>query len=194
MKAKEILEVILPKDIYVGETTAEVTLMEFGEYENEACAKANEVVKQLLEKYKGKVKFNFRHSPLTKIHQRSLKASEAAIAAGQSGKFWEMHNILFQNRRNLGTTSLKMYSREAGIADKTFLDLLLNSTFGNYVMADYHEGLRMGVTELPAFFINNQAYSGKISLEQMGKAIEEALKAKSKKPVKVAAKTKKAAA
>ena len=109
---KEILEIIEPKDIFVGKTDAPVTLMEFGEYENEDCAKANEVVKQLLEEYEGKIRFNFRHFPLTRIHQRSMKAGEAAVAAGQEGKFWEMHNVLFNNRRNLGTTSLKLHSKK----------------------------------------------------------------------------------
>src|SRR3954466_14186828 len=94
---KEIVEIIEPKDIFVGNIDAAVTLMEFGEYENEDCAKANEVVKQLLEEYEGKIRFQFRHFPLTMIHQRSLKASESAVAAAQEGKFWEMHNVLFSN-------------------------------------------------------------------------------------------------
>src|SRR3954468_9177757 len=119
---KEIIEIIEPRDIFVGDIDAPVTLMEFGDYESEACAKANEVVKQLLEEYEGKIKFQFRHFPLTRIHQRSLKAGEAAVAAAQDGKFWEMHNILFRNRRQLGTVSLKLYSREAGISKKTFLE------------------------------------------------------------------------
>jgi len=85
---KEILEIIEPKDIFVGNKEAPITLMEFGEYENEDCARANEVVKQLLEEYEGKIRFNFRHFPLTRIHQRSMKAGEAAVAAGQEGKFW----------------------------------------------------------------------------------------------------------
>ena len=100
--------------------------MEFGEYENEECAKANEVVKQLLEEYEGKIRFKFRHFPLTQIHQRSLKASEAAVAAAQNGKFWEMHNVLFKNRRKLGTISLKLHSKEAGYSNKKFLDHLVN--------------------------------------------------------------------
>ncbi len=93
---KEIEEIIEPKDIFVGKIDAPVTLMEFGEYENEDCAKANEVVKQLLEEYEGKIRFNFRHFPLTMIHQRSMKAGEAAVAAAQEGKFWEMHNVIVQ--------------------------------------------------------------------------------------------------
>ena len=92
---KEIIEIIEPRDVFVGPDTAPVTLMEFGEYENEDCAKAHEVVKKIMEEFKGKVRFNFRHFPLNKIHQRSLKAGEASVAAAQEGKFWEMHNILF---------------------------------------------------------------------------------------------------
>src|SRR4029450_4934861 len=110
----EIEVIIEPRDVFVGDEDALVTLMEFGDYESEACAKANEVVKQLLEEYEGKIRFNFRHFPLTLIHQRSMKASEAAVAAGQEGKFWEMHNVLFNNKRQLGTTSLKLHSKEAG--------------------------------------------------------------------------------
>ena len=78
---KEVVEIIHSKDVFVGAKDAPVTLMEFGEYENEDCAKAHEVVKQLLEKYEGKIRFNFRHFPLTLIHQRSMKASESAVAA-----------------------------------------------------------------------------------------------------------------
>ena len=96
---KEVVEIIEPRDVFVGDINAPVTLEEFGEYESEVCAKANEVVKQLLEEYEGKVRFNFRHFPMTNIHQRSLKAGEAAVATAQDGKFWEMHNILFANRR-----------------------------------------------------------------------------------------------
>lgn len=118
---KEIVEIIEPKEVFVGSNDAPVTLMEFGEYENEDCAKANEVVKQLLEEYEGKIRFNFRHFPLTRIHQRSMKASEAAVAAVQEGKFWEMHNVLFSNRRNLGTTSLKLHSRKRGSVTRSSL-------------------------------------------------------------------------
>ena len=83
---KDDVIIIEPKEMFVGEKNAPVTLMEFGEYENEDCAKANEIVKQLLEEYEGKIRFQFRHFPLTMVHQRSLKASESAVAAGQEGQ------------------------------------------------------------------------------------------------------------
>jgi protein-disulfide isomerase len=178
---KEIIEIIEPRDVFVGEKTAPVTLMEFGEYENEACAKANEVVKQLLEDYKGKIRFNFRHFPLTRVHQRSMKASESAVAAAQSGKFWEMHNVLFSNRRNLGTISLKLHSKEAGIKDKKFLDDLVNGTYGWQVQDDLKEGIDLGVKDLPAFFINGEPVVGKPSYENLSKAIDAALKKTKKK-------------
>ena len=178
---KEIVIIIKPTEMWVGNEKASVTLMEWGEYESEECAKANEVVKQILEKYEGKIRFQFRHFPLTKIHQRSLKASESAVAAGQTGKFWEMHNILYQNRRNLGTTSLKLYSREAGISDKNFLDNLVNGTYGWQVQDDIKEGIGKGVKELPAFFVNDEPLGVKPTFDNISKAIDNALKSKGKK-------------
>ena len=185
MKAKEVVEIIPPKNIFVGNKHALVTLMEFGEYENEDCAKANEVVKKLLEEFGDKLRFNFRHFPLTNIHQRSMKASEAAVAAAQDGKFWEMHNLLFQHRRQLGTISLKLYSKEAGVNNKSFLNQMVDGTFGWQVRADLMEGLNKGIKKIPAFFINGEQYTGKPSFEEMKKAITSAIrKSKTKSPVK----------
>ena len=181
MKPKEVIEIIPTKQIFVGDMKAPVTLMEYGDYESEACAKANEVVKQLLQDYEGKIRFNFRHFPLTKIHQRSLKAAEASVAAAQEGKFWEMHNVLFANRRTLGTTSLKLHSIEAGISNKRFLDDLVNATFGWQVQGDLREGLDKGVKDVPAFFINGEFFTGKPTYDNLSKAIDQALKQAKKK-------------
>lgn len=182
---KDDIVIIEPKEMFVGKKDAPVTLMEFGEYESEDCAKANEIVKQLLEEYEGKIRFNFRHFPLTMIHQRSLKASESAVAAGQEGKFWEMHNVLFSNRRNLGTTSLKLHSKEAGVNNKKFLDDLVNGVYGWQVQDDLKEGINRGVKELPAFFINDEPFTGKPTFANLSAAIESALKkVKKKAPAK----------
>lgn len=178
---KEVEEIIEPKDIFVGNPDAPVTLMEFGEYESEECAKANEVVKQLLEEYEGKIRLNFRHFPLTMIHQRAMKAGEAAIAAAQEGKFWEMHNVLFSNRRNLGTTSLKLHSKEAGVKNKKFLDELVNGVYGWQVQDDLKYGIDLGVKEVPAFFINGERFVGKPTFANLSVAIETALKKTKKK-------------
>ena len=173
---KEEEVIIEPKDIFVGDEDAPVTLMEFGDYESEACAKAHEVVKQLLEEYDGKIKFNFRHFPQTKIHQRSMKAGEAAVAAAQDGKFWEMHNILFKNRRQLGTVSLKLHSKEAGIKNKKFLEELVDGKYGWQVQDDLKEGLNRGVKEVPTFFINDELFSGKPTFDNLSKSIDLAIR------------------
>ena len=179
---KDDVIIIEPREIFVGKKDALVTLMEFGEYESEDCAKANEIVKQLLEEYEGKIRFQFRHFPLTLIHQRSLKASESAVAAGQEGKFWEMHNVLFANRRNLGTTSLKLHSKEAGIKNKKFLDDLVNGVYGWQVQDDLKEGINRGVKEIPAFFINDVPLGLKPTYANLCAAIEAALKKSKSKP------------
>ena len=184
---KDDVIIIEPKEMFVGKMDAPVTVVEFGEYESEECAKVNEIVKQLLEEYEGKIRFQFRHFPLTLIHQRSLKASESAVAAGQEGKFWEMHNVLFANRRNLGTTSLKLHSKEAGVKNKKFLDELVNGVYGWQVQDDLKEGLNRGVKEIPAFFINDVPMTLKPTFANLSAAIDAALK-KAKSSAKPAAK------
>ena len=157
---KEVLEIIEPRDVFVGNPKAAVTLEEFGEYESEACAKANE------------------------MHQHALKAGEAAVATAQEGKFWEMHNILFANRKNLGTTSLKLHSKEAGVSSKRFLDDLVNATFGWQVQGDLKEGIDRGVKDVPTFFVNGERVN-KPTYDELKKAIDSALrKTKKKSPVK----------
>ena len=179
---KDDVIIIEPREMFVGNKDAAVTLIEFGEYESEECAKVNEIVKQLLIEYDGKIRFQFRHFPLTLIHQRSLKASESAVAAGQEGKFWEMHNVLFANRRNLGTTSLKLYSKEAGVNNKKFLDELVNGVYGWQVQDDIKEGRNRGVKEIPVFFVNDEMVSGKPTFANLSAALDAALKKRKTKP------------
>lgn len=177
----KIIEIKPPKDIWVGSADAPVSLVEFGDYESEPCAKAHEVVKRIMETYEGKVKFNFRHFPLTQVHQRAQKAAEASVGASQEGKFWEMHNLLFAHRTQLGSISLREYAREAGAMDKNFLPKLVDSLYGWTVRNDLLEGLNKGIRDVPAFLINNELYTGKITYPGLSAAIEEALRNSNKK-------------
>jgi protein-disulfide isomerase len=177
MKTKEV-DIIPTKDVFVGDPKAPVTLMEYGDYESEACAKVNEVVDKLLKQFEGKMRFNFRHFPLTKVHQHAMKAAEASLGAAQEGKFWEMHTAIFANRRRLGAISLREYAKEVGVVNKTVLDNLVNSTYGWQVRSDLLEGLDKGVRDVPAFFINGELFTGKPTFDNLKKGIEEALKKK----------------
>jgi protein-disulfide isomerase len=165
--------ILQPKQVFVGAKNAQVTLVEFGDYESTACAEANMVVKELLEHFDGDLKFVFRHFPLTQIHQKAMKAAEAAVAAAQSGKFWEMHNILLANRKHLGLISLKEYAKEIGITDKRFLTNLFDGVYAWYVRQDLLEGLEQGVREIPAFFINGKRFYGEPTFENLQAAIDQ---------------------
>ena len=185
-KAVEI-EIIPTKDIWVGNREAPVKLVMYGDYESEACAKANDVVNQLMEKYEDKLQFNYRHFPLTRIHQRAQKAAEASIGAAQEGKFWDMHNTLFAPRRQLGTISLKGYAKEVGVTDKNFLTKLVDSVYVWSVRADLLEGADKGIRDVPFFYINGEVYKGPVNVNAFSKVID--LIAKTKKaPAKAAAK------
>lgn len=178
MHKKEELPIIEPKDIIVGNADAPVTVIEFVDYESERCAQVHEIVKKIMGKFNNKINFNFRHFPLVKIHQRAHKASEAAIGAAQEGKFFEMHEMLFNNRRHLGTITLKSYAKEIGITNKAFLNDLINSKYGWYVQDDLKYGLDLGVRDVPAFFINGEKLEGNINLKSLTGFIEDSLKKK----------------
>ena len=187
MKKAEVVEVIPSTKIFVGEKDAPITLVEFGDYESEACAKANEVVKAILEAFPDKVKFIFRHFPMLKIHQKAHKAAEASLAAAQEGKFWEMHNELFTNRHSLGVISLKGHARDVGVKSKKFLEELINGYYGIYIQDDLKEGIKSGVKEIPAFFINGERFEQEPTFKNLSAHIQGLLQSKKTKAVKHAA-------
>lgn len=178
MYRKEEVPVITPQEVVIGNPDAQITVTEFVDYESEKCAEAHQVIKEVMEKFKDKVNFNFRHFPQVKFHQRAHKAAEAAIGAAQDGKFLEMHEILLQNRRHLGTTTLKNYAKEAGVTNKSFLNDLINCKYGWFVQDDLKYGLDLGVKEAPAVFINGERMEGNISVRNMNARIRLALKNK----------------
>jgi protein-disulfide isomerase len=177
---KEKAPIIPSKDIVIGEASAPVTVIMFGDYESEATAKANMVMTKLLEEYCGKIKLIYRHFPLTRIHQKAHKAAEAAIGAAQEGKFWEMHQYLIKHRQNLGVISLKSYAREVGVKDKRFLERLINSEYGWFVQDDLREGLKLGVVDVPTFFINGELFDKEPTLLNFKNYLDRSLDGRSR--------------
>jgi Protein-disulfide isomerase len=173
---------ILPtKNIWIGEPDAPVSLVLYGDYESEECAKVHRIIVKLLEVYDRKLRFNYRHFPLTQIHQHAHKAAEAAVAAAQEGKFWPMHNLIFAHYRRLGAISLREYAREAGVTSKNFLPDLVESKYGWTVRADLLEGLEKGVRNVPTIFINDRLYTSRFTQPELAKAIDAECPAKGKK-------------
>jgi protein-disulfide isomerase len=175
MNTRKVAEIIEPRNVFVGNPQAPVTLTEFADYEMMAAGAAHQVVKEILAKYEGKVRFSFRHFPLRSRHQKAQKAAEASVAAAQEGKFWEMHEKLLENRRQLGTISLKGYAKEVGINSKSFLDSLIDGKYAWSVQDDLDEGIRLGVREIPAFFVNGERLQEPVTVESLSKKIETAL-------------------
>jgi protein-disulfide isomerase len=186
MKKPEPVEVIPTKKIIIGEKTAPITLMQFGDYESEACGRAQEVVIEILAAFPQDVKFIFRHFPLLKVHQKAHKAAEASLAAAQEGKFWEMHNELFANRHSLGVISLKGHARDVGVKSKKLLDELISGYYGVYVQDDLREGIKLGITDIPAFFINGKRFEQAPNFKNLSNYIKTLLPAP-KQAVKKAA-------
>ncbi|RYZ00288.1 MAG: disulfide bond formation protein DsbA [Chitinophagaceae bacterium] len=184
MKQKEVAPVIPTNVLFLGADKAPVRLTLFGDYESAPSGAAHAVIRALVEQQPTELRYEYRHFPLTRLHQKAHKAAEAAIGAAQEGKFWEMHELLFQQRLTLGTISLKSYAREVGVKDKHYLDRLLNSDWGWYVQDDLREGLSMGVDDIPALFINGVRFTREITARNLKAAVDEALAAKTTKPQK----------
>ena len=89
-----------------------------------------------------------------------------------------MHEMMLDNRRHLGTITLKSYAKEVGVTNKSFLNDLINSKYGWYVQDDLKHGLDMGVKEAPAFFVNGQRVEGNISAKTLTESINSALRKK----------------
>ena len=176
MRGKVVVEIIPTKNIFVGKADAPVTLLMYGDYEDEASAKANDVIRRLLEEFPDELRFTYRHFPQTQVHQKAMKAAEASLAAAQEGKFWEMHNRLFERRKHLGTISLKEYAREVGVVNKKFLDELVNSKYSWNVREDQLEAWDKGIRSVPAVFINGEMFEGAVKYGELKKAVEEKLK------------------
>jgi protein-disulfide isomerase len=166
-------EAIQTKDVFVGDENAPVTITTFIDYESAACASLNDILKELLNSYEGKVKLNFRHFPMAHKHQKAMKAAEASVAAAQEGLFWPMHNLLFGNNKKLGTISLKQYAKEAGSSNKRFLDQMVNGTYAWQVREDLIEAVERGLKEVPAVFINGEKFTGEVSVPGIKKKIDE---------------------
>jgi protein-disulfide isomerase len=168
-------EVIQTRDIYIGSANAPITITSYIDYESATCAKLNNTLNDLLKAYEGKIRLNFRHFPMANIHQKAMKAAEAAVAAAQENLFWPMHNLLFRNQKKLGTISLKQYGKEAGVENKRFLDNLVNGIYAWQVREDLLQALDEGVKAACTVFVNDKKVED-VSYESLSAAIEDILK------------------
>ena len=161
-----------------GNPKAEVTIVEFTDFQCPSCAQAQPVIEQALKEFNGRVRLVVRDLPLEN-HPEAFKAAEAAEAARAQGKYWEYIALLFQNQSALSHDKLKEYAAQLKLDLQQFTAALEAGTFAGKVQLDAQEGLRLGVNGTPTLFVNGRRVA-EPSYEALKAALEEALKATEK--------------
>jgi protein-disulfide isomerase len=148
------------RDHTIGLTTALVTLVEYGDYECPHCGHAHPIVKDVQRKLGKQLRFVFRNFPLAEAHPHARRAAEAAEAAAEQGKFWEMHDALFENQLALEDDQLVATARRLGLDAERVAEALESGTYTQRVREDFRSGVRSGVNGTPTFFVNGRRYDG----------------------------------
>ncbi|MCP3140259.1 DsbA family protein [Pyxidicoccus xibeiensis] len=159
----------------LGPRDAPVTVEVWSDFQCPFCARGASLVDELREKYGDKVRIVFRHQPLP-THDNARLAAIATMAAHEQGKFWEMHDVLFDNQRSLERESLEKYARQLGLDLARFRKALESSALANYVDTEVVEAQRRGIAGTPTFFINGKAVMGARPLADFAQVIDAELK------------------
>jgi protein-disulfide isomerase len=160
-------------DHALGPDDAPVTLVEYGDFECPACGEAYPVVKELLDRLGPRLRFVFRNFPLRTVHPHAGEAAEAAEAAGAQGRFWEMHDTLYENQEALDDEDLVRYAAALGLDERRFVAELAGHAHAGRVNADFLGGVRGGVNGTPTFFVNGARHDGPPDLGTLLAVIED---------------------
>ncbi|HEY9422701.1 MAG TPA: DsbA family protein [Thermoanaerobaculia bacterium] len=151
-----------------------MTLVEYGDFECPYTRKARPVVRRLRRELGERLLFVFRNFPLSRIHPHAQAAAEAAEAAGSQGRYWEMHDLLFDNQRHLEDEDLRRYAERLGLDSERFDRELAEHTYAHRVREDLRGGLKSAVKGTPTFFVNGLRHDGLNDLATLRTAVEEA--------------------
>ncbi len=151
-----------------------VTLVEYGDYECPDCLNSEPIVRRLLEHFGGQLRVVFRHFPRNSIHPHASAAAEAAESAGAQGRFWDMHQALFEHQKELADLDLTHLALSLGMDVYKFQRDSESRVFPRTVREHYQGGEASGVDRTPTFFINGCRYRGDGAFESLAKAIETA--------------------
>src|SRR5271167_3552071 len=143
-----------PTDHLEGSEHARVTLVEYGDFECPSCKVAAMTPKLLLERFPNKIRFIFRHFPLQEAHPHALMAAEVAEAAGAQGKFWPMHDVLFQNQAHLKDKDLYRYASELGLDMARYTAEMDDHIYLQKVREHIEGGRRSHIRATPTFFVD----------------------------------------
>jgi protein-disulfide isomerase len=167
---------VRPSDHIQGSKDAPVTLIEYGDYQCPYCGAAYPVVKQLQRRMGESMCFVFRNFPLTEVHPFAEGAAEAAEAAGEQGKFWEMHDALYENQNALEPEDLLGYAKHLHLDVPRFTTELTTHAHAKRIREDFLSGVRSGVNGTPTFFINGVRHDAANDFDTLLAAVRARLK------------------
>ena len=178
MDDTDVARLTLPvgaRDHAQGPPDATLTLVEYGDYECPHCGRAYPIVKEVQRRLGSKLRFVFRNFPLGESHPHAQHAAEAAEGAAIQGRFWEMHDTLFEHQRSLDDTHLVGYAATLGLDAKAFERELQAHAHRARVREDFISGVRSGVNGTPTFFINGLRYDDSWDADTLTEALRRAL-------------------
>ena len=164
------------EDHVQGPDNAPVTLVEYGDYQCSYCGDLYPVLKDVQKQMGKSLRFVFRNFPITSIHPQAFVAAEAAEAAAGQGKFWQMHDKLYENQFDLSAESIAIYAEQVGLDMERFVRDVNDQTYAKRIRHDFQAGVMSGVNGTPSLFINGERYDG----DRDARSIVAALKAASK--------------
>ncbi|NCU29493.1 DsbA family protein [Candidatus Saccharibacteria bacterium] len=164
-------------DRTVGNEKSKIVLIEYGDYQCPGCRTAAPEARRVAEKYKDHIVLVFRNFPISSSHPNARAAAAAAEAAGQQGKYWQMHDLLYENQDSWAQADLKNrtkvftdYARDLGLDETKFSETMASPEVSQKINFDYAIGRAMGVSATPTFYLNGEALEAKA-----GNYIEEAV-------------------
>jgi protein-disulfide isomerase len=168
---EEIATLTLPvsnkRDHVQGRSNGPVTLVEYGDYECPYCGQTYPIVREIQNQLKRHLRFVFRNFPLVQVHPHAQQAAEAAEAAGGQKKFWQMHDILYENQQALDHYHLIEYANMLDLDIEKFNNDLLGHKYAEHIHEDFVSGVRSGVNGTPTFFINGIRYNGPLDYKPL---------------------------
>ena len=161
------------RDHIEGPVDASLTLVEYGDYQCPYCGAAYPEVKKVQKELGNKLRFVFRNFPLTNIHEHAMNAAETAEVASSQGKFWPMHDFLYEHQATLGDPSVALgYAKKLGLDTQRFEREIAQHVYQKKIKDDFMGGVRSGVNGTPTFYVNGVRHDG----DAVAKALTEALK------------------
>ena len=162
------------RDHIQGPADAAVTLVEYGDYECPYCGAAYPIVKELQAHMGDRLRFVVRNFPITTSHPHAEQAAEAAEASAAQGRFWEMHDLLYENQTQLRDQDLHAYAEQLGIDVERFDKDLAEHVHAPRVHEDFMSGVRSGVNGTPSFYVNGARHDDSYDFETLLDALERA--------------------